>query len=290
MLNLNPISRPTIQEINNSQWLNDPLVQTLNYLDSLGQRDEAQQTGFFKGLMKIIMKFEPGILKKRILPKILEFITKDHCSSVILSIIQSLLEENNFFSNKEEFITIVWPAIKRLTVLKEISAQSLLLLVNGMSKMGDYLTNSELQSSLLPLFLKCYECGVPKLEVAILKNTEYLVKKVDFPLIKNRILPKLLKLCSDERHETRKNAIFALNKIYSIFDKTTVNDLIMPILEKTLKKSNNETELTFIVLNMYDGMAKIIGIEVNNIKAFDIEKVEILMIFLRELLIKSSLN
>ena len=261
MLNLNPNSRPIIQEVGACQWLNDPLVQTLNYLDSLNQRDETQQTAFFKGLVKIIGKFEHKIIKKKILPRIIEFIQKDHCSSAVLQIILAALEINGFVENKDEFTSVLWPGIKSLTAMKEISAQSLFLLVNGLPKLSEYLTNADLQSSLLPLLLKCYDCGVGKLEEAILKNTEYLVKKLEFSLIKNRVLPKVLKLSADEKHETRKGAIVALSKICTIFDKTTVNEQIMPTLEKTLKKSN-DPELTFAVLNMYDGMSKIIGIEV----------------------------
>ena len=260
MINYDPNARPTIEEIQASSWLNDPLVQTLNYLDSLSQREQIQQIAFFKGFSKIITKFESKIIKSRILPRVLEFIHNDHCSSLILQIIFVLLDQVNAIS-KDEFMDIIWPSIKILTAAKEISAQSLLLLVNGLQRLSEYLSSVDLQKVLLPLFLKCYACGVPKLVEAMLKNTEFLVKKIEFSLIKNKILPKLLSLALEERHETRKAAIFALNKVYSIFDKKTINESILPTLEKALKKNSSDMELTLKVLEMYEGMASIVGVD-----------------------------
>ena len=261
MLNIDANLRPNIEEIKDSSWLNDPLVQTLTYLDSLPNRDFSQQIAFFKGFSKIITKFDKKLIKLRILPKILEFMPKDLFSSHILSIIFILLKDKEVFLTKEDFESIVWPSIRLLTTGKEISAQSLFLMVNNMEKLIEFLSGNEIQSFLLPIFMKCYGCGVGKLEESILKNTEFLVKKLEFSLIKNKILPKILNLCGNEKNETRKLAVFSLRKIYEIFDKNTVLEQILPSLEKALGK-NCEKNVIFAVLEMYEGMAIIVGIEV----------------------------
>lgn len=260
MLRLDISSRPTIQEIQTCSWLNDPLVQTINYLESLYQKSGPQQAVFFKGFSKIILKFEFQIIKLRILPKILEFIHHDNCSSLVVQSVFLLMEQKDLIS-KDEFMSIIWPSLKSLTFKKEISAGSLLLLVKNTSKLIEYLSSNDFQTFLFPLLLKCFDCGVGKLEEGILKNTEFFIKKMEFSLIKNKILPRVLKLALDEKHESRKNAIFAINKMYSIFDKTTIMDQILPNLEKALKKSN-DLEITLLILSMYEGMSKIIGLQV----------------------------
>lgn len=262
MLELDPQKRPSVKEIQASAWLNDPLVQALNYLNALLQKDEAQQTSFFKGFQKIIMKFDSKIIKTRILPKMLCFLCKDHCASSVLQTLLLVMDPNLPLS-KSEFMEIIWPSLKQLISAKEITAQCLFLLVNNMQKLFEFLGSSETQANFLPLFMKCFDCGVPRLQEAILNNSEFLVKKLDFPSIKNKILPRVLKLCSDEKYDIRKLAISCLSLIYSFCDKTSINEQILPTLEKALKKGGDEQDIVFPILSIYEGVASVIGSEVN---------------------------
>lgn len=261
MLDLDPAKRPLIHDIQSSAWLNDPLVQALNYLNSLSQKDDAQKASFLKGFQKIVLKFEAKIIKTRILPKILIYLCADSCCSCVLQMILSIMDPKLPLL-RPEFMELIWPSIKQLITAKEISAQCLFLLVDNMGKFFEFLNNQEIQTNFLPLFLKCYDCGVPRLEEAILRNSDLLVRKLDFSSIKNRVLPKVLKLSSDEKYETRKQAVKCLGLIHTFFDKSSIQEQILPALEKTLQKGGGEQDILLPILDIYEGLAKIIGSEV----------------------------
>lgn len=263
MLSFEPNARPSVSEILGSAWFNDPFIQTIAHLETMAQKDAGQQQLFLKGLSKILLKFEGKVIKTKILPILMDFLKLEQLSPIIIQIIISILEQNTIV-NKSEFNEIIWPSLKALTTGKEIPAQALYLLVSNLKIVCEFISNSDLQTFLMPLILKCYECGVAKLQELALQNTEFLVKKLDFVFIKTKILPRVLKLCADNNVELRRSSLFCLNKIYHLFERVTIIEQVIGTLEK-IKKMGADAKMNVIILNIYEGIAKTIGIEVTNI-------------------------
>jgi hypothetical protein len=113
----------------------------------------------------------------------------------------------------------------------------------------------------MPLVIRCYECGVPKLQELALRNTDYFVKKLEFLYLKSKLLPKILNLCTDGNNEIRMAALVCLSKIFGLFDRTTINDHILTTLDK-VRKIGTDQKMNMVMLTIYDGIAKVIGIEV----------------------------
>lgn len=253
--------RPSINEIINCPWFKDPYIQTLSHLEQINQKEIAQQQSFLKGLGKIILKFEAKVIKTIILPILTDNLKVEHLSPIILQILISIMEKNANIVNKEEFLETIWPSIKLLTNGKEIPAQCLFLIVANLESFCDKITSNDLQASLLPLLIKCYECGVAKLQELALKNTDFLVKNIDFLSVKTKILPRILKLCLDNSIDIRRYSLISLNKIYKLFDKNTQIEQILGVLEK-MKKVGTDSKMNIIILSIYEGLADILGIEV----------------------------
>ena len=260
MLQIEPSLRPTVSDILGSAWFNDPFIQTIAHLETLAQKDVSQQQLFLKGLSKILLKFEAKVIKTIILPSLMDFLKLEQLSPIIIQIIIIILEQNTIL-NKGEFNDIIWPSIKSLTTGKEIPAQSLYLLVSNIKVLCEFISNNDLQAFLMPLILKCYECGVSKLQELALQNTEFLVKKLDFVFIKTKILPRVLKLCVENNADLRRNSLFCLNKIYHLFERSTIIEQVIGTLEK-IKKMGADPKMNIIILNIYEGISKTIGIEV----------------------------
>lgn len=259
MLSPEPSQRPTVSDILGSAWFNDPFIQTIAHLETLAQKDVDQQQLFLKGLSKILLKFESKVIKCIIIPSLLDFLKIEKLSPIILQIIITLLESSIF--SKSEFSDLIWPALKALSTGKEIPAQALYLMVSNLKTLCEFITNSDLQTYLMPLILKCYECEVAKLQELALQNTEFLVKKLDFVFIKTKVLPRVLKLCTDGNADLRRNALFCLSKIYHLFERVTIVEQVIGTLEK-IKKMGADAKMNVIILNIYEGISKTIGIEV----------------------------
>ena len=261
MLSTDWKNRPSINEIINCSWFKDPYIQTLSHLELINQKEIAQQQSFLKGLGKIILKFEAKVIKALILPILTDNLKVEHLSPIILQILITIMEKSANVVNKEEFLESMWPSIKLLTTGKEIPAQCLFLIVSNLESFCDKITSNDLQASLLPLLIKCYECGVGKLQELALKNTDFLVKNIDFLSVKTKILPRILKLCLDNSIDIRRYSLLSLNKIYKLFDKNTQIEQIIGVLEK-MKKVGTDSKMNIIILNIYEGLADILGIEV----------------------------
>ena len=136
--------RPSVNDVLYSPWLTDPFIQTIKHLETLTEKDSNQQQLFLKGLAKIVLKFESSLLKKRVLPALVNVIKFDQVSSIILGILINVLEESKRVNilSKDEFQTIVWPGIKNLASGKEIPAQALFLIVSNIKLLCEYIGKS----------------------------------------------------------------------------------------------------------------------------------------------------
>jgi len=262
MLHPEPNMRPTISEFVNHQWFKDPFIQTVKHLETLYQREFTQQQTFLKGLNQIILRFEKKFIVSKILPLLNDLVKNEKLASNIIPIYFSLVEgEGSALLTKQEFHNVVWPSIKNLATGKGIPAQALYLLIQNSQILVEIGDMKEIQSIFVPLLTKAYECGVPKLQILALKKTEVLFTKIEYNVSKSQLLPRILNICVDQNIDLRKEAITLLSKIYSIFDKATINDQVLNTLEK-IRKMNNNYKINMTMLQIFEGISKNIGVEV----------------------------
>jgi hypothetical protein len=165
------------------------------------------------------------------------------------------------YMSKSDFTSLLWPSLKGLATGREIPAQALYQLIDHTEQLVDYVELKEYQSTFVPLITKSLECGVEKIQNLALKKIEAIYQKIEYAILKSQILPRILMLCTDPNIEVRKTAILLLQKTYTVFDKTTVNDQILSTLEKIRKLSNNY-KINMTVLQIFEGISKNIGIDV----------------------------
>ena len=262
MLNPDPKMRIPISEFLNLQWFKDPFIQTVKHLETLYQKEVPQQQVFIKGISQIILRFEKKFIISKILPLLNNLMKNEQLASSIIPIYFLLIDsELTPVLNKEEFQTIIWPSIKNLTTGKNIPAQALYLLIQNSHLIVDIGDVKEIQTVFVPLLIKSYECGVPKLQILALQKTESLFNKIEYTVSKSQILPRILHLCLDQNLALRKESIVLLSKIYSVFDKTTINDQVLTTLEK-VRKLNNNFKINMTMLSIFEGISKNIGIDV----------------------------
>ena len=263
MLSPDPKMRITINEFLNLQWFKDPFIQTVKHLETLYQKEPPQQQAFLRGIAQIVMKFEKKFIISKILPLLNNLIKNEQLASSIIPIYFQLIDsELTPILTKEEFQSIIWPSIKALTTGKNIPAQALYLLIQNSHLIVDITDIKEIQTVFVPLLIKSFECGVPKLQILALQKTEALFNKIEYGVSKSQILPRILHLCIDQNISLRKEAIVLLSKIHGSFDKTSINDQVLPTLEK-LRKFNNNYKINMTMLSIFEGISKNIGIDVN---------------------------
>lgn len=77
----------------------------------------------------MVLKFEPSLIKKKIVPTLLELMKFDYLvAGIVLTIIELMKKE---IITVSEFQKTIWGPFKSLTQGKEISAHALYLFINN---------------------------------------------------------------------------------------------------------------------------------------------------------------
>jgi len=143
--------------------------------------------------------------------------------------------------------------------------------------LAECVTKEEILESFLPLLLKSFECGVPKLQILSLQKTpvdflfiQIFIKKLEYMHVKNMLLPRILKMSGEGSLSIKKQGLLTLNKIYNYFDKNELSEQIIQALIR-IRKQENDKEINFIICTIFDGISKLLDIEVliNNLRPSD---------------------
>eukprot|EP00357_Protocruzia_adherens_P036390 CAMPEP_0115017624 /NCGR_PEP_ID=MMETSP0216-20121206/28242_1 /TAXON_ID=223996 /ORGANISM="Protocruzia adherens, Strain Boccale" /LENGTH=554 /DNA_ID=CAMNT_0002388505 /DNA_START=77 /DNA_END=1737 /DNA_ORIENTATION=+ len=261
MLEYEPSRRMDINQFKNSAWFNDNFLKTLIFLERIDEKDETAKQQFLGGLAKIIKKFDSVVIINRILPRLLLIMQDEQLSTVILPSLIQILEIEGCVS-KSFFQENIWPPLKRLCSGKEIPAQALYIIVCNLDNLIDYLELEQLQDVIMPLMFKAYECEVPQLQEQILGKTPCFVKKVEYTFLKTKVLPRVLFCVSSTKNPSvRIKALFVLKDVLKLFDRTTVNESILPVLEK-VKKVDSSPEVCMHLLKIYESISESMGYEI----------------------------
>jgi hypothetical protein len=169
-----------------------------------------------------------------------------------------------------EFQKYLWTPIKTLTNSKEIPAHALYVLVDNIDLWAKFMSFQDLNSTVIPLYIKCFDCP-NKLKELALKKAEFLSKKFDYQFVKTKLLPRLLNMMGDKTYDIRKYSLIALYKIMGLFDAQTVSDQILVGLEKN-RKMGTDPFINAITLKLYAEFSKTLSLDVSPIISLDYRK------------------
>merc|ERR1719262_605129 len=115
------------------------------------------------------------------------------------------------------------------------------------------------QAVLLPFLLRCLELQEPIILNEVLDKLPYLHKKFEYRQVKDQILPRMLQLLLNSSVvKVKVQVLMGLSRIFEIFDKNTINDVILTAFEK-LTKSDRTPAVCMCMLGCYDAMSKHLG-------------------------------
>jgi hypothetical protein len=263
MIDQEPRSRAKLDEIPRCPWFQDPFIQTIKHLEQLLGKELSQQQSFLIGLAKIITKFDKKVLKDKVIPGLFGLLKIEQLSPILVALLFRMLE-SKLLSNSE-FTSLVWPELKSLMQGKEIPAQALYLLVYRMPTIHELISKEDFSLVMIPTYLKVLECGVVKLqELALKMIPDFITKQLDYQTFKSNILPRLFRLISAEANtsvEIRKSTLVCFKLILHILDKSTIQDQLLPALEK-VRKLNNNSRINALILSLFEGSCKSLSMEV----------------------------
>ena len=159
-----------------------------------------------------------------------------------------MLKEGKMIS-KEEFRQHLWQHLKKVMQGKEMTAYSIFMFVDNMKVLEPVITLEGLTQSVIPLYVKCFDCP-PILKELALKQTDYILAKMDYQFIKSKMIPKVIQCIKDTNPDIHKKGLIAVRKSLKILDTQTITSIVLPGLESS-RKGGSDQFVNAITVSIY---------------------------------------
>ncbi|XP_059508568.1 SCY1-like protein 2 isoform X1 [Stegostoma tigrinum] len=232
LLNVTPTVRPDADQLSKIPFFDDVGAMTLQYFDSLFQRDNLQKSQFYKGLPKILAKLPKRVVIQRILPSLTsEFVNPDMVPFVLPNVLL-IVEE----CTKEEYVRLILPDLVPVFRLQEpIQASNMVLLI-FLQKMDLLLTKTppdDIKNTVLPMIYRALEAPSIQIQELCLNIIPTFANLVDYPSMKNALIPRIKNASLQTSSlAVRVNSLVCLGKLLEYLDKWFVLDEILPFLQQ----------------------------------------------------------
>lgn len=228
LLSVTPNVRPDADQMTKIPFFDDVGAITLQYFDSLFQRDNLQKSQFYKGLPKVLPKLPKRVVVYRILPALTsEFVNPDMVPFVLPNVL--LIAEE---CTKEEYIRLILPDLSPVFKQQE-PIQILLIFLQKMDLLLTKTPPEEIKNSVLPMVYRALEAPSVQIQELCLNIIPTFANLIDYPSMKNSLIPRIKSACLQTSSlAVRVNSLVCLGKILEYLDKWYVIDEILPFLQQ----------------------------------------------------------
>uniref|UniRef100_A0A4W6E856 SCY1 like pseudokinase 2 n=1 Tax=Lates calcarifer TaxID=8187 RepID=A0A4W6E856_LATCA len=228
LLSVTPTVRPDADQMTKIPFFDDVGAVTLQYFDSLFQRDNLQKSQFYKGLPKVLPKLPKRVVVYRILPALTsEFVNPDMVPFVLPNVL--LIAEE---CTKEEYIRLILPDLTPVFKQQE-PIQILLIFLQKMDLLLTKTPPEDIKNSVLPMVYRALEAPSVQIQELCLNIIPTFANLIDYPSMKNSLIPRIKSACLQTSSlAVRVNSLVCLGKILEYLDKWFVIDEILPFLQQ----------------------------------------------------------
>ncbi|XP_029317634.1 SCY1-like protein 2 isoform X1 [Cottoperca gobio] len=232
LLSVAPNVRPDADQMTKIPFFDDVGAVTLQYFDSLFQRDNLQKSQFYKSLPKVLPKLPKRVVVYRILPALTsEFVNPDMVPFVLPNVL--LIAEQ---CTKEEYVRLIMPDLTPVFKQQEPVQASNMILLIFLQKMDLLLTKTpseDIKNSVLPMVYRALEAPSVQIQELCLNIIPTFANLIDYPSMKNSLIPRIKSACLQTSSlAVRVNSLVCLGKILEYLDKWYVIDEILPFLQQ----------------------------------------------------------
>ncbi|XP_034434116.1 SCY1-like protein 2 isoform X2 [Hippoglossus hippoglossus] len=228
LLSVAPNVRPDADQMTKIPFFDDVGAVTLQYFDTLFQRDNLQKSQFYKGLPKVLPQLPKRVVVYRILPSLTsEFVNPDMVPFVLPNVL--LIAEE---CTKEEYIRLILPDLTPVFKQQE-PIQILLIFLQKMDLLLTKTPPEEIKNSVLPMVYRALGAPSVQIQELCLNIIPTFANLIDYPSMKNSLIPRIKSACLQTSSlAVRVNSLVCLGKILEYLDKWFVIDEILPFLQQ----------------------------------------------------------
>jgi len=235
LLQKNPDERKNISSQQNSKFFaeNNNKLMPLCLLSKMESSELQSNYDLLKSLPNLLNSYSAKEKEFLILPNLLYYLKIESLINPIVPAIFMISEQNKSEINFQEKI---WPTFRGLFGMKKFPAATLYFTLKKISFLIKNLDKQEFNKYCMPLICKALDCGVQKIQEAILEEIPKILNDMDKNEFQNMIYNRVVKIVMQTKNKKLKKKIMNfLIHLCDYFDSYFINNNFLDDIEKIIK-------------------------------------------------------
>ncbi|CAO3614011.1 unnamed protein product [Cunninghamella echinulata] len=244
-----PSQRITSLEFQSSKYFDNILVSTMKFLESFPEKSREEKSQFMKGLARVLNQFPDRVLKRKILPSLVDEL-KDH--QLLPYTVPNIFLIGQQLTQKE-FCDIVLPSLKPVFNIRD-PPQNMIVLLDKLDELQEKTPREVFRDDVMPLVYAALENPAIVVQEKALRIVPTLCESLDYSTIKNSLFPRVQALFVQTTVLSVKvSTLICFHSMIKVVDKYTMQEKLVPLLKNIKTK---EPAVMLATLAVYDEMGK----------------------------------
>lgn len=251
-----PGSRLTATSFQQATYFNNILVSTLKFLEreSFSGRTKEERVQFLKGLLGVLPQFSDRLLRRKVLPALLELMTD---RSLLPFILPNVFHIAATLSSIE-FTNTVLPRLQPLFTLQD-PPQNQLMLLQQLDLFVSKTSPTVFREGVTPLLYSALESEQPSVQERALQQVPRLCEVLEYSHVKEVLFPKIATVFSKTKILSIKvNTLISMHQMVPILDKYTLTEKLVPLLSRI---KTREPSVMLSTLAVHESLATKVSLE-----------------------------
>lgn len=228
LLSITGTVRPDVHMMCKISFFENVAAMTLQYLDSLVQRDDMAKSQFFRGLYKVMSKLPKRVVIQRVLPQLCSEFSNHQMVPFALPNVLLIAED----CTSQEYVDLILPELKPVFKIQE-PVQVVIIFLKKMDILLAKTPKDDVRDHVLPMVCKALEAPAEQLQEMVLSIIPSFSNMIEYSAMKNSIIPRIKNLILKTTSlSIRVNGLVCLGKMLEHLDKYAVLDDILPLMNQ----------------------------------------------------------
>ncbi|KAI7904796.1 kinase-like domain-containing protein, partial [Cokeromyces recurvatus] len=233
----------------NSKYFDNLLVSTMKFLESFPEKTKEEKAQFMKGLSRVLVQFPERVLKRKILPSLLEELKDNQLLPYTIPNIFFITQK----LSQQEFCNLVLPSLKHVFQVRD-PPQNMIVLLEKLDVLQEKTPREIFRDDVMPLVYAALESTASVVQEKALRIIPSLAESLDYTAIKSSLLPRVQTVFVQTTILSVKvSTLICFHAMIKVLDKFTVQEKLVPLLKNIKTK---EPAVMLATLAVYDEIGK----------------------------------
>ncbi|CEG63141.1 Putative SCY1 protein kinase [Rhizopus microsporus] len=249
LLAKHPNQRMTPTEFQNSKYFDNLLVSTIRFLESFPEKTKEEKAQFMKGLAKVLGQFPERVIRRKILPSLLEELKNSQLLPYTIPNVFIISQR----LTQHEFCELVLPSLKPVFLVRD-PPQNMIVLLEKLDILQSKTTRETFRDDVMPLVYAALESPTNVVQERALRMIPSLSESLDYTTVKSSLFPRVQAVFAQTTILSVKvSTLICFHSMIKVLDKFTIQEKLLPSLKNIKTK---EPAVMLATLAVYDEIGK----------------------------------